>query len=120
MRLVGLGSTDERIVSEIHGAESRFEDLTHYLRLLIREMSLGSDRHARGALHRFRDAATTEAGGQIQSITLAFSSEESRRYHADFIDLRGRPEIDEIITDLNNLVEDLHRDRSSSQNSEGS
>jgi hypothetical protein len=66
VRGVGLSSIDEQIMSRFKGSEGPFYDLTMYLRLLIENMSLGSDFQLRADLHRIQEITETESGYSIE------------------------------------------------------
>lgn len=107
MRESGLAATDERIMSEFRERQGPFHDLMAYLRLLIIDLSLGSDAQVRTVLHRMRTAAETESGVPIQGFRLELSPEESRRYGTESVDFGPSPELNQTLADLHSLLEEL-------------
>jgi len=118
MREGGLGATDERIMSEMRGTETPFGDLALYLKLLISDLSLGSDAQVRSVLRRLREASETETGTPIQGFRVELSPEESRRYRTEFVDFSPPPELNAIIEDLRTILEELYGDREGRTNRE--
>jgi hypothetical protein len=116
VRRAGLGSLDERILSEIRNTEGPFDDLTRYLKLLIVEMSLGSDTQLRAALHRVREAAHTESGRPIEGFRVQLSPEESRMYRTDSFDLVPAPGIQQLLSELRTVLDELYADRNADRN----
>lgn len=110
MRQVGLGSMDERILSEILVSQEPFYDLSIYLKLLISELSLGSEEQLRIVLTRAQRAARTEAGDPIHGFRVGLSPAETRVYKADFLDLAPIPVTNEVVSDLRAILEELYID----------
>jgi len=111
VRSAGLDSLDERILSEVRGSEGPFDDLTLYLKLLIAEMSLGSDAQLRAVLRRVRQVAETESGRAIDGFRVQLSPEESRLYNTDSFDFAPAAGIQEILSELHGVLEELYGDR---------
>ena len=110
MREAGLGSVDERILSDLRGSEGPFYDLTIYLKLLISEFSLGSDEQLRNVLRRVRRSVKTESGDPVQGFRVQLSPEESRRYETEFVDFAPPPQLEQIIAELRSILEELRSD----------
>ncbi len=116
IRTAGLGSLDERILSEVRNTEGPFYDLTLYLKLLIAEMSLGSDVQLQAVLRRTREFAMTESGHPIDGFRVQLSPEESRMYNTDSFDLAPPPGIQEIVVEFHSVLEELSKDRKNDTN----
>jgi len=106
-----LGAVDERIASQIQGSEGPYFDLVSYLRLLISEMSLGSDDQLRSVLRRVRESAETESGSPIGGFRIQLTPEESRIYNTDSFDLAPAPNAQEAASELRAVLEELEIDR---------
>ncbi len=110
VRKVGLGSVDERILPELRGSEGSFYDLTSYLKLLIAEISLGSDVQLGRVLRRVRQAAETESGRPIEGFRVQLTSEQARLYNTESFDFAPAPVIQEVVSELHAVLEELNSD----------
>lgn len=113
LRRAGFGSIDERVLSDLRhsqGPQGSFYDLTMYLKRLIAEISLGSDVQLAAVLRRVRQAADTESGGPIAGFRVELSPEEARRYRTESFDFAPAPGIQEAVSELHAVLEELDSD----------
>ena len=111
LRREELGAVDERIVAQIRNSEGAYSDLTSYLRLLISEISLGSDDQLRSVLRRVRESAETESGRPIDGFRIQLTADESRLYNTDSFEFAPAPNVQEAASELRAVVEELEMDR---------
>jgi hypothetical protein len=119
LRKAGLGAIDERIMSDIHGSEGPFWDLTYYLKHLTEEIALGSDIHLSNVLRRVRRHAGTESGEPIEGVKVIISDQDRERYNAREIYFAPDPELGELAEELRTLIGQLYEDHRSGSNREG-
>lgn len=115
----GFATIDERIMSDIHGSEGAFWDLTYYLKHLTDEVTLGSDIHLSNMLRRVRQHVRTESGEPIEGFRVVISEEDRERYNADQIDFAPNPELGELAQELRSLIEELYEDHRRDSNQRG-
>ncbi len=107
----GLGSMDDRLTRSIRGSEGAYYDLVFFLKRLIEEINLGTDRQLGSVLSRFRDVVETESDQSIQGIRVSLTEEEQRVFQTETIDFAPDPQSQEVVTDLLRLLDELHTDR---------
>ncbi|NJD78344.1 MAG: hypothetical protein FIB08_14835 [Candidatus Methanoperedens sp.] len=110
LRHAGLGGIDERIISELHGSQGPFYDLVYYLKLLIDEIALGGDEQIKNVLRRVRSSVETDSGHLIDGIEIQLSPEESDRYRTNKLVFGPDPALQEIVTDLRSVIEEIKED----------
>jgi hypothetical protein len=106
-----LGGVDERIMSDLRGSEGPFYDLVFYLKHLIEEVSLGSDEQLRGVLRRIRSTVHTQSGEPVQGIRVELLPEERERYGIRQVDFAPTPELQEVASELRDLLQEIQADR---------
>ncbi len=119
LRHAGLGGMDERIISELHGSQGPFYDLVYYLKLLIDEIALGADEQIKNVLRRVHSSVETESGHHVEGIEIQLSPEESDRYRTDKLVFGPDPALQEIVSDLRSVIEEIKEDRHNENHPEG-
>jgi len=112
----GLGAIDERIMSDIHGSEGPFWDLTYYLKHLTEEVALGSDIHLSNVLRRVRRHVATDSGELIEGVRVMISDEDRERYGAKEIDFAPDSELGKLAEELRTLIKELYEDHQRESN----
>jgi len=115
MRNRGFAAVDERILSDMRGSEGAYWDLTYYLKHLVEEIALGSDRQLVNVLRRYRENVRVEAGGPIVGIRVEMSEEDRKRFDRQYFDFEPNHELGEIAEDLKLLIHELHNYRENSK-----
>jgi len=103
----GLGGVDERIVSDLRDLQGPFDELVHYIKLLIDEISLGADEQIKRVLRRVRASVHTESGEPIEGIEVRLSPEEHHRYGVERLIFGPDKTLQKIVTDLQLLLDEL-------------
>jgi hypothetical protein len=116
LREAGLSGVDERIMSDIHGSEGPFWDLTYYLKHLAEEITLGSDVQLGNVLRRVRSHVRTELGQAVEGVRVTVSGEDRERYGVEQIDFAPNPELGEIAQELRALIHELDEDHRGDSN----
>ncbi len=107
----GLGSVDERLALNLQASDGPYYDLVFYVKHLIEEISLGSDRQLTAVLRRFRNVVETDSGRPVEGIRVSLTSDEARRYGTETIEFSPDSKLQEIVDELSQLLDELHRDR---------
>src|SRR5207249_4842956 len=104
---LGLGATDERIMSNMRGSEGALWDLTFYLKHLREEIQLGSDTEYRETLRRVRRHVQTQSGRPVEGIRIELSPEDAERYGMRYFEITPNAQLGEIAAELASLIESL-------------
>lgn len=113
LRRNGLGALDERVVQANQEPDGPYWDLMSYFRLLIAELSLGSDEQLSTMLRRVRRVSSTESGDPVQGFRLELTPDEARRYNVSQVDFAPSPVVSETVAELQAVLDDLRSDRES-------
>ena len=105
-----LSYIDEQIMTRDRIQRSASEDLIDYLRHLVSEIKLASNRQLREVLGRFRTYVQLDGGKKPQGIRITISKQDIGHYDVSYIDVKPDIAFDNIASDLERIIRNIERD----------